>query len=464
MEDALQATISKLDAKLDALRDEIRTDLIAVARHAAPNAPTDQSIGHEEKRKTLHEKVFIPRESLLTKMLSSDLSYRAIYHAMIATLIWLGVKLILQDYSKRGIFIDFGLLTWAFDKFDVVLRVWVAELCISLMVLPLVQSVRSSRNPDAALRLASYIYGALQVGLIAFASYSCLTAVLPPASGLIVMCEAARMGMKMHAYCREKIVHGLRRELQTEFGKYLQDNADKKTPPDASVHSRDVASAVKLLKGLNFFAEYLPSDLARDGVTLASLRSSQPDITIGDWNEEIGRFVFFEFAPTLVYRDIYPRNAGPINWIRAGVHTLNLAGVVLYTYVITRSLLVPLLEPVPQRSVIDIIMLVQGAMVPAFLVFLLSFFGILHSWLNVWAELLRLSDRQFYSRYATPCEAFDCMGLMCYADNILSCAAGGRQHRGRPTTDDGIWWWAISCIRTSTMTSKDWAQIEEQLK
>jgi len=79
---------------------------------------------------------------------------------------------------------------------------------------------------------------------------------------------------------------------------------------------------------------------------------------------------------------------------------------VLYTYVILRSVLVPLLHEKRSEArgpVMDVVMLVQGAMVPAILVFLLAFFGILHSWLNVWAELLRFADRQFYASWCARC-------------------------------------------------------------
>jgi hypothetical protein len=48
---------------------------------------------------------------------------------------------------------------------------------------------------------------------------------------------------------------------------------------------------------------------------------------------QVNRYIYFCFAPTLVYRDEYPRIPGPINWIRAGVHALNLIGVISYTYV-----------------------------------------------------------------------------------------------------------------------------------
>lgn len=541
----------------------------------------------EEKRKLLHDKAYVARESLLSAMLSSgDESYRAIYHAAIATLIWLGVKLVLQDYSRRDVIIDFGLLTWAFDKFDVVLRAWLTCSGICFLMVPLMQYVAAAREPAAALRLAYFVYGAALVALYAVAMTACLSHALPPASGLIVMCEVVRMSMKMHAYVREKVVHGLRRQLagimppdvlaavapavaspartpavaspspsdapvagrapcggeeiaagvaappllspiprpaiatpatataaaalaptpgappsasavpdgpgldaaagasplegsalvgssgdsgaatpipgapggvatplevrgvSTPFstpgrslagaldavggggagtsaappafvaatgeatgvsgegegdgegdGEGEGDGSDRKRGSGAA--AAPSAATIALFRSLTAFADFLPPSAAKYGVSLASLQAARADITIGDTNQEIGRFVYFLFAPTLVYRDEYPRSGGPINWVRAGIHTANLAGVVLYTYVITRSLLVPLLEPVPPKHPIDLVLLVQGAMVPSILVYLLIFFGVLHSWLNVWAELLRFSDRQFYTSWWT---------------------------------------------------------------
>ena len=563
---AAAAAVGRLQTRVAVAAAEFEAEVARLPAQCGDGSGSSKP-RREEKRKLLHDKEFVQRESLLSAMLSSgDESYRAIYHAMIATLIWLGVKQVLQDYSRRDMLIDFGLLTWAFDRTDVVLRTWLTLWGISFLVVPLVQYVAKSREPVAALRLTAVVYGAAQVGLYAVGMSACLTHALPPASGLIVMCETARMSMKMHAYVREKVVHGLRTRLAgimppevlaavptvpataspssssaigagtparvspaSGGGGRAPSGGEEvvgsggattpwvptpvrtpvRTPPpgvdallsrlnagdstaptplapptpagvvpvspatvppadgagepvafvsparsparspaavaaagaivpapaddaagalvgggDGSGGGGDAggdegadgeewqrggvaavqppsAATIALFRTLTAFADYLPPSAGKYGVTLASLRASRATITVGDANEEIGRFVYFFFAPTLVYRDAYPRSAGPINWVRAGTHTANLAGVVLYTYVITRSLLVPLLEPVPPKNPIDLVLLIQGAMVPAILVFLLTFFGVLHSWLNVWAELLRFSDRQFYTSWWT---------------------------------------------------------------
>lgn len=468
----------------------------------------------------LHEKQFVMRESLLTHMLSAgDESYRAIYHGAVASLLWLGVRLLLQDWDKRGVIIDFGLLTWAFSQMDTVMAAWVVMTVASMAVIPLVQYLKANPNDWRAFHRVKWGYYALQAFLFAYATYKCMTATLPPASGLIVVCECARLSMKCHAYMREKTVHGLRRHYAAITGASIGPLALAPAPavtgsvssaasstsgagssgggrgsasgigsvdlsssssapwtpmvgdasssnnaasasasgstvtspsaagggePPATSHTpaaggdsvgsstggptasgtgnsttatrsagRSSSGSVattgtgtgaprkSLQEALASFANYLPPEAAQAGIETASLVAAQPAITIGDANEEIGRFVFFQFAPTLVYRDEYPRNPGPINWLRAGVHTANLIGVVLYTYVIIRSLLMPLLIPVPPRGLMDLVLLVQGAMVPSMLAFLLAFFGILHSWLNVWAELLRFADRQFYTSWWT---------------------------------------------------------------
>ena len=44
---------------------------------------------------------------------------------------------------------------------------------------------------------------------------------------------------------------------------------------------------------------------------------------------------------------------------------------------------------------------VFNAMLPGTLVLVLGFFGVLHSWLNAFAEMLRFADRMFYKVYST---------------------------------------------------------------
>jgi len=166
------------------------------------------------RRKPLHEKVFVPRESVLSEMLqrTGDQSFRAIYHMMLAGLLWLGVRVLLADYKDQGTLVDFGLLTWAFGRADVVMRAWCIMFVVHFTPVQLVQWMARKPNSWRRFYQVAAVHLTLQVAVYTFATWTCLSARLPPASGLIVMCEAARFSMKMHAYLREKLVHGLRYE------------------------------------------------------------------------------------------------------------------------------------------------------------------------------------------------------------------------------------------------------------
>jgi hypothetical protein len=85
---------------------------------------------------------------------------------------------------------------------------------------------------------------------------------------MIVSCEMARMSMKMHAYFREKI----------SIGTGIHDD----------------------------FAKFIPNWAKKRGITENDL--DLPKITIEDFGTEIKRFVYFHFAPTLIYRDNYVRS------------------------------------------------------------------------------------------------------------------------------------------------------------
>lgn len=438
--DALDDTAAALAERVGA---DIRATFTQAVREEAKRLAQEQQQGgavHEgepERRVLFHEKQFKVRESVLSQMLASgpDDSYRSIYHALLAALIWLGVKLMLSDYHSRGVLVDFNLLAWAFDKTDVVMRTWVTMQVVAMISIPLVQWIKAHPTDGRVLKQAIIIHFTVIVLLYVYASWVCLSAQLPPSSGLIVMCEVARLSMKMHAYAREKTVHGLRYVLTPRDAAPAQAAAGTGGQEESSAPAPVSAKAVKngtgklarngssseaaagapaptgasaasgrppkltLQQSLQAFADYLPPEALREGITIETVRAAQPHITIGSLNDEIGRYVYFLFAPTIVYRDEYPRNERPIDWVQAGVHVANLAAVVLYTYVIIRGILTPLLATAPPRHPIDLVLLVQSIMLPCMLVFLISFFGILHTWLNLFAELLRFGDRQFYHRW-----------------------------------------------------------------
>jgi len=183
---------------------------------------------------------------------------------------------------------------------------------------------------------------------------------LPPASAVILQAEMARFLMKAHAYFREKVLYGL-------F-------------PDSEV------------------ATYIPRWATRKGVTPAHV--SVPCIDVGDMQREIGRYIYFSFAPTLVYRDRYPTLASDVRWMEAGKHGINFLLVVGFVYLLFVVAVAPQFKHTAlyPGDLQAFILSVFHSMLPAALLLVLMFYGVLHSWLNMWAELLRFGDRgQFAS-------------------------------------------------------------------
>ncbi|EPY82537.1 hypothetical protein CB1_000644002 [Camelus ferus] len=82
----------------------------------------------------------------------------------------------------------------------------------------------------------------------------------------------------------------------------------------------------------------------------------------------VNQYLYFLFAPTLIYRDNYPRLCGPL----------------------FRNIKE---EPFSARV---LVLCVFNSILPGVLIQLLIFFAFLHCWLNAFAEMLRFGDRMFY--------------------------------------------------------------------
>ncbi|XP_017468153.1 PREDICTED: sterol O-acyltransferase 1 [Rhagoletis zephyria] len=113
-------------------------------------------------------------------------------------------------------------------------------------------------------------------------------------------------------------------------------------------------------------------------------------------------YLYFLFAPTLIYRDSYPRTSH-IRWRFALARFLEIAAIAfLYSYLFERHIKVQFedfgREELPMRS---LIIKLHGMFFPNNIIFLCGFYLILHSWLNFTSELLRFGDRMFYKDWWT---------------------------------------------------------------
>jgi len=141
----------------------------------------------------------------------------------------------------------------------------------------------------------------------------------------------------------------------------------------------------------------MPAYAKAAGVTVRDLQL--PNITIGDPQMEISRFMYYMFCPSLIYRDAYPRFR-KIRWMKAVAHGLNVLASIIFTFLIFRSFCAPHFRAAAEAQTADLRAFTRSvfySMFPSMAVFIMAFFGVLHSWFNMWAELLTFSDRQFYT-------------------------------------------------------------------
>lgn len=108
--------------------------------------------------------------------------------------------------------------------------------------------------------------------------------------------------------------------------------------------------------------------------------------------------LYFLFAPTLVYRDDYPKNSS-INWGRVSTDLCQVVGCIFYLHFLFVRFCVPVFQQFGTTlpfSASQLLVSVFSCCFPASLVLLCAFFAVLHAWMNAFAEMMRFSDRMFY--------------------------------------------------------------------
>jgi len=120
--------------------------------------------------------------------------------------------------------------------------------------------------------------------------------------------------------------------------------------------------------------------------------SNEP-ITCPDYS----KYLYFLFAPTLLYRDDYPRNA-VINWNFVLQMFGQVIAAIFYVYYVVVRFCIPTFENLNQNQITlpIFISVLFNSIMPGSLFLLLGFYGFLHCWLNAFAEMLRFADRMFY--------------------------------------------------------------------
>ncbi|KAG7260270.1 hypothetical protein CRUP_021178 [Coryphaenoides rupestris] len=200
-------------------------------------------------------KQFVSRRSLLDELFEVN-HIRTIYHMFIALLVLFILSTLVVDFIDEGrLVLDFDLLVYVFGQFPLVVCTWLC-MCLSAALVPFMlfqawaqSQCGSSSHPG----LWSLLYGSAfllyqVVGLGFLPTYVAVSHSLPPASSFIVILEQVRLMMKTHSFVRENVPR--------------------------------VLSSAKEENGI-------------DSILLVP---------------QLNQYLYFLFAPTLIYRDRYPRN------------------------------------------------------------------------------------------------------------------------------------------------------------
>mmetsp|Transcript_28541 Transcript_28541/g.79791 ORF Transcript_28541/g.79791 Transcript_28541/m.79791 type:complete len:548 (-) Transcript_28541:151-1794(-) len=328
--------VTKVEERLMELVHDMKKNLVKDIEEAIGTPPRgEDGAGTSQKmRMQGHKrKEFRRRESILVSLLRFP-DFQTLYNMCFAILAWLFLSLLVKEYFDTGSFSpDLNLLSHTFGQLDVALREWAVLFALTFTGVPLnmfLWLVRSSNLP-APVR----------------------TAALALAGG-IYLC--------IHVYLFVRPVR-----LIEAYS----------LPPGscAFILAEQARHTMKLHSYVREKWRAMPA--------------ARPAFT-----EELRRFLYFSFAPTLLYRDEYPRNPR-IRWWRVVSHAGEVAAGIIYGFVFfSRFVLIP--EVQQANTYKQYLEAMLAVAVPATFILLVAHFLVLHSWQNVFGELTRFADRHFY--------------------------------------------------------------------
>eukprot|EP01135_Chromosphaera_perkinsii_P005345 Nk52_evm26s343 gene=Nk52_evmTU26s343 len=304
--------------------------------HSARKSKRTSGRKSDNRQFAFKDKVFVPRESFLTEMLTVN-HFQTLYNIFIAVLVVFGLQSMATSYFEKGRIIDLSMFAWNFNYCGQALLIVLGMFAQVIMTMPFLKAWAYSRSIPNWIWLGLYI--AYAIAIWVWPATYFFVYEFPPASSLIILCEQSRLFMKMHSYVRENAPRILSVKAQQDWS-------------DAEIDA------------------IFPS---------------------------FDKLLYFLFCPTLLYRDQYPRTQS-IRWNSVFINFGQCVAILFYVNFIFERFCLPLTKGfgLEKTSVQLIILNVFQAMLPGTLLLMLCFFAILHSWLNTWAELLCFADRQFY--------------------------------------------------------------------
>jgi sterol O-acyltransferase len=225
------------------------------------------------------------------------------------------------------------------------------------------------------------------IGFLVLPALITLANNLPPASAMTLIMEQIRMLMKTIAFVRSNVPRALLN------GNNRISLLDSKLNSDET-KGEDCVNKTKLKSSIIDSFQALEHSEGEDEETETSEDCTNTNEILCP---SFTCYLYFLFAPTLVYKDKYPRTR-TIRWNVVFSNFAQVIGCGLYTYYIFWRFCIPVFknfntEHVTVKMFISSIL---NCTLPGTLLLLVGFYAFLHCWLNAFSEMLRFGDRMFY--------------------------------------------------------------------
>ncbi|KRT84845.1 hypothetical protein AMK59_2135 [Oryctes borbonicus] len=302
----------------------------------------------ENDTNKLPTKVFSQRESLITELLEVK-HFKILKHLFITLLFgYIARDIVRALSSAKDVNFGFTTIRIGFKNFHYALACWIVLFGISLLVYVLFRCWALWRTELYPKSMFTKVWDTIFLFLIALYYVVCLfifpllwmkSLHLGLASFLALLSENARLLMKSHAFIRTN---------------------------------------------------------APDVITYKPHSENPLDLPT------LSNYVYFSFAPTLVYRKEYPRTENVVIK-KALLDFLEVFCIIwLESYIVESFLLKPF-SHVGKLKIdwIDIAVTVTENSIAGGLLMLANFYQVLHAWCNAFANLLRFADRRFYEDWWT---------------------------------------------------------------
>lgn len=304
-------------------------------------------------KKNFREKIHIFRDSELTILFNNEIEIKSLYYLLISFLFWGLLWVIFHTYQNKGNIIDYSFWLTKTKGLSFFFKTEFILILYSSLIVVLIQIVKFVSNKFAYLNYFYVItlYLLFQLCICVIVYYSFIGNDSSIAVNLAMGCEIGRIILKIHSYFREKMLYGFK---QYHMKYILFNNSSNK-----------------------------------DDIV---------EISISQFNIELQRFYYFFYCPSLIYRDKYPRLPRFRVWIFLS-HIINFFFSISYFYLLLELCINSRIGKNHIKSYHSFPFFLQDCLrlsVPSTLLLSICFCMILHTWMNLWSELLRHGDRHFY--------------------------------------------------------------------